>query len=72
MPKMFGVDAMACIKCGKPTFYTPLLDSINFKLHKLFHCWECLWEIGKYTILASTPIPRDRWDDITIDTFRIT
>ena len=50
-----------CMNCGKPTLYTALLDSINFKLFRMFHCWECMWAIGKYTILERTAIPKDSW-----------
>ena len=60
-----------CMNCGKPTLYTALLDSINFKLFRMFHCWECMWAIGKYTILERTSIPKDRWEAITLDDFRI-
>jgi hypothetical protein len=55
-----------CMNCGKSTWYTPLLDSINFKLFKLFHCWECIWAIGKYEILERAAIL-----DVAIADFQI-
>ena len=60
-----------CTRCGQPTWYTPLLDSINFKVFKLFHCWTCLWDLNKYSILENTKIPEDRWEAITLDDFMI-
>ena len=42
---------MQCAKCGCPMEYTPLLDTMNHKLHRLFNCYHCLWQINKYEVL---------------------
>ena len=45
-----------CANCGEPTWYTPLLDTLNYRLQKLFNCWECLWKANEYTVLETMNI----------------